>query len=438
MQRRSVAMLPDARPSRLSDTLVKARRLVDPETGIIKLLHEPALAPDAPRIFGCGTLCSDFKSLGFLSESDVSGSTAVVREQAIAAAVGESVERYSASYVPYEKLRYWPPTETQLDAVEPESIVLYDRAQYEKEDFVFAPLDRSRSIGWIEGYSLTRRQPMWVPAFAVFQPYVSERGEQVLGQQVTTGLACGNTLPEAILSGLCEVVERHASMSAWLARRSLPRVDLTSLPPGSARATLERFGRLKQFVAVLECTGDIGIPSYIAVWIGPIDREERAIFCSCAKPSADAAVAGALRELAQCLMWVESLLARGPHLPDPLVEPIHEIEQHVLWPLNPAMADRYAFLLAGDALVRLDGSDAETSLDASTAIERCATSLQDAGYEAVAIDVTSPDIEEVGLKVARVVIPECQPLFFGSGLERVSPRLGIEFSQVNHHPHPFP
>ena len=423
--------------SRLTETLRKAHRLVDPDTGVIKLLHEAPLAPDAPRLFGFGSLCSDFAGLGFPSESDVSGSTSIVREQSMAAAIGEAVERYSASYVPYERIHHSPADDLDARKVDPESVVLYSDAQYEGASFPFSRFEHDRPIGWTTGYSLGRREKTFVPAFAVYQPYLSERREQPVIQQVTTGLACGNTLEEAVLSGLCEVVERDASMLAWLRGRPLDRLDLEKLPAGLARATLARFGSLRKHVVVLDATNDLAIPSYIAVWNGPMRGQHRAIFCSCAKPDADAAAAGALRELAQCMMWVEGLIMSGRDLPDPLEQPISEIEEHVLWPLRHDTTDRYGFLLEGTGVVNLEiGSPAvSTALDS---IDACMGRLLARGLDAVAVDVTSPDIAEVGLHVARVVIPGAQPLYFGSGLERLSARALAGAANLNLHPHPFP
>ena len=52
-------------------------------------------------------------------------------------------------------------------------------------------------------------EEMWVPASAVFHPYVS-RLDLALFRTSTNGLASGNNLEEAVLHGLLEVVERDA------------------------------------------------------------------------------------------------------------------------------------------------------------------------------------------------------------------------------------
>src|SRR5262249_7914647 len=163
---------------------------------------EAPIAPDAPRIFGCGALCSDYGDLGHPSESSISGSTSLNRDQAIAAAIGEAVERYSAAFVPYHQVMVHSCASVPGRAVLPQSLTLYGEDQYDRPDFGYRPVDAKTPIGWVAGYSLTREDRVLVPAFAVYQPYRSRIDEAPVFQQITTGLACGNTLEEAILSAI--------------------------------------------------------------------------------------------------------------------------------------------------------------------------------------------------------------------------------------------
>jgi len=68
-----------------------------------------------------------------------------------------------------------------------------------------------QSVAWVKGVELNSNQETWVPAIAVFHPYVSKM-DLPLFRTSTNGLACGNNLEEAVLHGLCEVVERNDSV----------------------------------------------------------------------------------------------------------------------------------------------------------------------------------------------------------------------------------
>jgi ribosomal protein S12 methylthiotransferase accessory factor len=431
-------------PSPTDDTLRKALRLVDEETGVIKLLYESPMAPDAPRIFGCGALCADQSQLGFPSHGKVSGSTSLVRDQAIAGAIGEAVERYSAAFVPYDVIRLSRYAAVEDGAIAPESIVLYDNEQLAKPDFPYHKPSRDDPIGWVNGYSLSRRRSILVPAFCVYQPYLSMTGEAPVIQQVTTGLACGNTPEEAILSGIYEVIERDAAMLMWMQSRRAPKVKIGAGAPAVVAETITRFGPLASFVTLLDVTSNVGIPSYVAVWDGPIGGDRGAIFASCANLNQGRAAVGALTELAQCLTWADSLIDRGAHLPDLDVDELTQIEEHVLWPLRPSNRRAFAFALSSEYEVEF-GSRAEMDpSDLVVEIERCVELVAAAGLEVVVVDVTSPDIQACGLHVFRTIIPGAQPLYFGTGLHRVSERARTNpypdrlDGTINLDPHPYP
>jgi ribosomal protein S12 methylthiotransferase accessory factor len=73
------------------------------------------------------------------------------------------------------------------------------------------------------------------------------------------------------------------------------------------------------------------------------------------------------------------------------------------------------------------------------------------GLDVIAVDLTTPDIDDVGFKVVRAVIPGLQPLDIdhrhrhlgGRRLAEVPWRMGLANAPVgedafNPHPHPFP
>jgi ribosomal protein S12 methylthiotransferase accessory factor len=429
-------------PSRPGETLVKARRLVSEETGIIRLVHEPPIAGDGPRIFGCGSLYNEHGSPGFVSDNTMCGSTALDRDQAIVGAIGEAVERYSAAFVPYDDIVMASAHALGPDAIPPVSFVLYSEEQRGRPGFGYRNVGADDVIGWVEGYSLTRERPVFVPAFAVYQPYVSRSGEAPAIQQVTTGLACGNTPEEAILAAICEVVERDAAMLMWLQKRRPPIVTLgEELPPDVTRA-LRRFGRAARHVTLLDITSDIAIPAYVAVWEGPIGSAHGALFASCAKLDPDRAAAGAIVELAQCLLWAASLIDADTPLPDPATTPLRLIEEHVMWPMRPGAHDAYGFALSSPR--RVGFGSAAVPADPLAAVRTCTDRIAVAGLETIVVDVTSPDIREAGLYVFRALVPGAQPLFFGTGLERISERsVSASYSDragsvLNLHPHPYP
>jgi len=71
------------------------------------------------------------------------------------------------------------------------------------------PLTEFTSLEWVMGHDIMDDIEVFVPANAVFHPYNSRNGIKLFRSN-TNGLASGNTIEEAVLHGLLEVIERDA------------------------------------------------------------------------------------------------------------------------------------------------------------------------------------------------------------------------------------
>jgi YcaO-like protein with predicted kinase domain len=123
-----------------------------------------------------------------------------------------------------------------------------------------------RPFAWTIGEDIVAGRPMWVPLEAVeldfTLPHVLD-GSALL--RSSNGLASGNTLGEAVLHALVEVVERDAAAVAecWLAPRwNRARLDLETVTDPDARLLLDRFERADIAVSVWDVTSDIGVPAF--------------------------------------------------------------------------------------------------------------------------------------------------------------------------------
>ncbi len=433
--------------SPLSEALQKGKRLVSERSGIIRYLYEFPCDSDAPQIFAYGAITTDSTGYGFKTSGVVSGSTSIIRERAIAGALGEAVERYSAAVVPYDELLLAPYARVAGSAIDPRSLVLYSDRQYDTPNFPYRRFDDQHLIRWVEGYSLTREKTVLVPAFAVYIPYKREEREHSYVQQITTGLACGNTIEEAILSGLCEVAERDATMMMWLGRRTPPRIQLEAGSGALAWKTFERFGPARKNVILLDASSDTGIPAIVAIAFGRDGFAPASVFASKASLQPGHAATGALDELAQCIIWVRGLLRTAAGSCSPDLQRIDSIEDHVLWPAFRDNQHCHEFCWSSrEARSLMELADCSSN-DVKQDINTCVALLAKAGLEVIVVDVTAPDIRDVGFHVVRVIVPEAQPLSFGANLYRTSKRLraSIRNSELNTDildsepcPHPFP
>lgn len=115
----------------------------------------------------------------------------------------------------------------------------------------------SVTLPWVEGFELVSARPMWVPLQAVTLDCVF--GSRVPHFDVSSnGLASGNCMVEAIVHGLCEVIERDAE-ARWRRSGSQRRLVLDSVQDPSCLELIERFTRAGVRVVVWDLTSDVGI-----------------------------------------------------------------------------------------------------------------------------------------------------------------------------------
>jgi YcaO-like protein with predicted kinase domain len=122
-------------------------------------------------------------------------------------------------------------------------------------------LDLDARLEWVEGWDLMNGAAVWVPLESVTLDCVFPRGYQPTFALGSNGLASGNHLLEAIVHGLCEVIERDAE-AQWRLQRGQRRVDLDTVTDAHCRALLDRIAAGRVRTTVWDITSDVGVPAY--------------------------------------------------------------------------------------------------------------------------------------------------------------------------------
>ncbi len=126
--------------------------------------------------------------------------------------------------------------------------------------------DRARSILWAEGHDLVTGDPVLLPSEIVHTDYTLPRRPHA-GCFVasTNGLASGNHPLEAIVHGICEVIERDAH-TLWehlpMDEKATTRIDLDSVGDQSCRFVIETLKEAGMSVGVWDMTGDVGVATF--------------------------------------------------------------------------------------------------------------------------------------------------------------------------------
>ena len=115
-------------------------------------------------------------------------------------------------------------------------------------------LDLDATWRWIEGWDLTANEPVLVPLETVTLDTTFTRPP--VFDISSNGLASGNALVEAIVHGLCEVLERDAE-AHWRRSGSDRRIVLDTIDNGACQGLIERITRTGARVMLWDLEGRI-------------------------------------------------------------------------------------------------------------------------------------------------------------------------------------
>ena len=287
-------------------------RAVSAYTGIVRSLEECLPATCEPPVFRFVSEVARGEALlgDPLDHLIGTGGAGVTRDEAAAAAVGEAVERYSATFVPHEQLVVASARELGVQAIAPSRFALFSESQYEQPGFPFRRFDADTRIPWVRGHSLPDHREAWLPAELVFLGDAIGGGETRIGYATSSGMACADAVERALVRALCELLERDAFMILWANRLSLPVLEYADdprlaeldgrffAPTGMRYAAIDLsvFHRLPTVLGIVR--GPAGHPGAFGIGAGTSADIDRAFFKALAEAFQSRAAGATLTLLA--------------------------------------------------------------------------------------------------------------------------------------------
>lgn len=168
--------------------------------------------------------------------------------QAKASAMMEAFERYSAEM---NNENVITAEFNELDkAIDPETLILPKNIKYNK-------------IDWIKAKNIANEEDYYIPANAVFHPFLSEN--DFLFRSNTNGLASGNIIEESVLHGILEVIERDAWSIFESHRYNVLEISTEEIDNPIIKDLLNKFESEGIAIKLLNLTADIKITTVAAV-----------------------------------------------------------------------------------------------------------------------------------------------------------------------------
>lgn len=427
--------------------------LVNPRVGIIKELREIFKDGSTPEFFRYFSDCCDARALNpWLVDPNFNeaGGAALTRKKALLKAVGEALERYSSSFYTPRDLPLFAHANAPTKCVAPSQFVSYASNQYGPEN-QYQPFTDSTPARWTHALDMRDKSVIYVPACCVYLPYIYflGDGEVPIIQVVSTGLACHDTFEKAAISAICEVVERDAFTIVWQAMVSPPKINQKSL----GLELQERIKRIKAAnydLEIFNITLDHGIPTVLSVLRG-IDSGKTVplVFAGSTGITFTDAIRSSLEELPHTERFMHQLMTSSPLLSGDPTLVVAGQNDHLLYWANRDNRGFADFIFASDTIQNLQDIEVPQRDDVA-ALDWMAASIANVGATPILRDVTSSDLNSLGISVVRSIIPEFHPLRFGHkyrtlGGERlwsVPQQLGYpgitKESGDNPAPHPYP
>jgi ribosomal protein S12 methylthiotransferase accessory factor len=448
----SLDSLDGSAPAGLGEALTRAKRLVSDQVGLISEVVFKEIAPDEPAVCWAHSTPAEFGPLAGRTALNVGTATSIDPDRAIIKAVGESIERYCCAFYDENDLVLGPFDRLAGEAVPPERYALFSERQYAEPGFPFAPFTRETPVRWVVGYSLLHDRAVSVPASFVFIPYGWAPGEPPLKDQISTGLACGTTYASALLKALGEAVERDAYTIVWRNRLQRPHIDLDSADDPLISGLVNALKRQTMTPHAVLLTVDIPIPVVLIVMTRS-DGPPWTIVASGADLSPKRALLLALEEACLAMIGMSRTAAAAEdYRPAADFSDVTTLHRHGLsHAVDPRLRSAVAFLTEPTDVVRLDELQDMSTGCPVTDLRTALAEMREFVSDIVCVDVTTSDVDEVGFKVVRVIVPELQPMDIdhrqphcgGRRLYDVPVRLGLVSkrrteAELNPIPHPFP
>lgn len=294
--------------------------------------------------------------------------------QSEASALMELMERFSFfSFIRQTDFPVFRYGEVESEAVSPEALKLslHDDS---------TPLETCREflrefpMRWARGYNLTRGREQWIPIdwFYLINEY--------------NGPAAGNTMEEAVLQSLCEVVERHVGSIISHEKRPTPAIDLDSLRDPASIELVEKFKKCGIKLFIRDFSLDTGIPTVGAFAYDPSTFPEKSelVFTAGTTSNPEKSLCRALTEVAQLAGDFESRTSYRPTLPkyETMEEAAYLMEDGGTTPIT--------------ALPNLDDDNLRIE------IEGCVAALARIGLDVFVIDATRADLQ---VPAAYTIVP---------------------------------
>ena len=344
-------------------------------------------------------VCSAIRPTAKEGSVSVYAGKGATREQAKASAMMEGFERYSAERQDIDGERTFVDTYNNLKnmqdvkALDPKDLLL-------PKNFTTQNVENSR-LEWIEANDIISEETIYVPSNAVFHPYIPTREAQpspiAIFKGNTNGLASGNIIEESVLHGIFEVVERDAWSIFELTKRNKKEINQETIENEIINELLSKFNDEGIEIKLMDITADLKITTVAASADDTVLKDPALLTLGVGTHlDPNIAVIRALTEVAQSratqIHGTREDTIRADFMRKSGYDHMKKMNKH--------------YFQKEETSIDLGDIEDKSSNSIKKDIETSIEEVQKAGFEQILYtDLTR---EEIGINVARVIIPKAE------------------------------
>ncbi|AST91031.1 MULTISPECIES: YcaO-like family protein [Sutcliffiella] len=364
----------------------------------------------------------------------------------------EYLERWAGSLVP-DEVKESTYINIKEQAIHPRKLGVYEHTTYNKESKQLQQYTDTLQLQWVKAFSYKEKREKYVPLQVV--NYLAPAKNRYIFEN-SNGCAMGNSMEEATLYGLLELIERDSFLAVWYKQLQVPEIDRESIESLDIQLVIKKMELDGYELRLFNTTLDTNIPSVWVVALGNT-RSQLATFSTAgAHVSVEKAIYDAVMELYHSYKGVEDAYNKEKLKISTLVkdEDVLDMESHAHFYAKREQLKRFDFLLNRSSVKKMTVQEMKKKYDFRSDdiredLRYVLHSLERLKYEVIVYNQTPKELEYLNLYVVKCIVPELLTLDFGYPFSRVRRKRLEEVSQlhiptklkedeVSSYIHPFP
>lgn len=385
-------------------------QLVQPLSGLISTVVPIPTPMGEPKFpIRTGSLGDVSKVFGYANNMMMDGSGGDIQEEiATIKAIAETTERYSSIVYSEQKQFIWASAnELGKEAINLDNIPKCSQDELSHPNCMIQLPKKDEPIRWVRGVNLKDKSLVWIPAVMVYLQIPFKSNSEKFWMPISTGCAAHTSMEQALINGICEVVERDAISLTWLQKLELPKLNLDIAPDWVIPFInqMEKEPNVKHHV--FNATTDLGIPTLYSVQVTEHNPNLAAlVMCSTELNPYDAYVK-LMRESASSRIAMQM-----GYVPPQDIDKFISVYDGAAYMGQHSRLHAFDFLLNSEKEQNISNIENIDTGNVHENLKKLIKKLSDKGHEVYAVDLTTDEAKRAGLYVVRIVIPTLMPLSF--------------------------